>query len=281
MRKVILILLSGLFIFLAGCGSVSSNTPGTPTPTPMPSPTPAPSPTPTPEPSPVPSPTPTPAASDVFLATWFFITPGKNAPPPAGTITLDTTTNNGIGSSQLQGLDANSTLFLQFCPYPQGFDGCSTVTSFTSNSSGAANFGFIFPFKGTFSGVFRLTDASGTPSAVTATSSTGISFKSALLPAATVTGGIQQTTGNSPGIGTAAVTGTTAHITLTGAFPNHTFNTAVCSLFSGPCAALANITTDAHGNASADVGTIPPAASSIFSVSDASGVQFVTAFRVQ
>ncbi|HKR93818.1 MAG TPA: hypothetical protein VJW55_00555 [Candidatus Angelobacter sp.] len=248
----------------------------------MPSPTPVPSPTPTPAPSPVPSPSPTPAAaSDIFLATWFFISPGKNAPPPAGTITLDTTTNNGAGSSQLQGLDANSTLFLQFCPYPQGFGGCSTVTSFTANSSGAANFGFIFPFKGTFSGSFEITGADGTPTAVTATSSTGINFKSALLPAATVTGGIQQTTGNSPGIGTAAVTGTTAHLTLTGAFPNHTFNTAVCSLFPGPCAALATITTDAHGNASADVGTIPPAASSIFSVSDASGVQFITAFRVQ
>jgi len=44
---------------------------------------------------------------------------------------------------------------------------------------------------------------------------------------------------------------------------------------------LGNITTDAKGNASADVGTIQPAGWSIFRVSDASGVQFVTAFRVQ
>jgi hypothetical protein len=73
-----------------------------------------------------------------------------------------------------------------------------------------------------------------------------------------------------------------AHITLTGALPNHTFSTAVCSLFlQTPCAALANITTDAQGNASADVGAIQPAGWSVFRVSDASGVQFVTAFRVQ
>jgi hypothetical protein len=173
-------------------------------------------------------------------------------------------------------VSANSTVFLQFCPYPQGFAGCSTISSFTSD------FDFIFPFKGTFSGIFQVTDASGNQMGVTATSSTGVNFKSALLPAATVTGGIQQTTGNSPGIGTAAVSGTTAHITLTGAFPNHTFNTAVCSLFlQTPCAALANITTDAQGNASADVGAVQPATWSVFRVSDANGVQFVTAFRVQ
>jgi len=147
---------------------------------------------------------------------------------------------------------------------------------------GGANFGFIFPFKGTFSGVFQIDDSSGNQVAATATASTGVNFKSALLPAATVTGGIQQTTGNSPGSGTAVVTGTTAHITLTGALPSHTFSTAVCSVFlQTPCAALANITTDPQGNASANVGTIQPAGWSVFRVSDANGVQFVTAFRVQ
>lgn len=173
-------------------------------------------------------------------------------------------------------------MFLQFCPYPQAFTGCSTVTSFTSDATGAANFGFIFPFKGAFSGVFQINDSSANQVATTATASSGANFKSALLPAATVTGGIQQTTGNSTGIGTVVVNGTTAHITLAGALPSHTFSTAVCSEFlQTPCAALANITTDAHGNASANVGTVQPAGWSVFRVSDASGVQFVTAFRVQ
>jgi hypothetical protein len=241
-----------------------------------------PTPSPSPAPSPAPSPTPTPAASDAFLSTWFINTPSRNVPPPVGTITLDTTANNGAGNSQLNSLPPSSTLFLQFCPYPQAFTGCSTVISFTSDATGAANFGFVFPFKGTFSGVFQIDDSSGNQVAATATDSTGVNFKSALLPAATVTGGIQQTTGNSPGSGTAVVTGTMAHIRLAGALPNHTFSTAVCSVFlQTPCAALANITTDAQGNASADVGAVQPAGWSVFRVSDTNGVQFVTAFRVQ
>src|SRR3954468_24130744 len=220
LRTVTFILFTGLLLFLAGCGSVSHNMQPSPTPTPLPSPSPSPSPTPMPSPSPRPSPSPSPTpapapspapvASDVFLSTWFINSPGRNVPPPAGTITLDTTANNGAGSSQVQHLPANSILFLQFCPYPQGFAGCSTVTSFSSDSTGAANFGFIFPLKGTFSGAFQISDGSGNQIAVTATSSTGINFKSALLPAATVTGGIQQTTGNSPGIGSALLRGTHA-----------------------------------------------------------------------
>jgi hypothetical protein len=56
----------------------------------------------------------------------------------------------------------------------------------------------------------------------------------------------------------------------------------VCSLFlQTACATLANITTDAQGNASANVGTVQPAGWSVFRVSDSAGVQFVTAFRVQ
>ena len=127
-----------------------------------------------------------------------------------------------------------------------------------------------------------MVDANGTQSEASSTGATGINFKSALLPAASVTGGIGQTTGASPGTGSVVMNATTAHISLTGAFPNHTFDTAVCSLFlQTPCQALASITTDANGNAHANVGTVSPASWSIFRVSDASGVQFVTAFRSQ
>jgi hypothetical protein len=48
-----------------------------------------------------------------------------------------------------------------------------------------------------------------------------------------------------------------------------------------PCTTLANVTTNQQGNASADVGSVPLAGGTIFRVSDANGVQFVTAFRVQ
>lgn len=175
----------------------------------------------------------------------------------------------------------SSTFILQFCPYPQGFSNCMNVTSVTSNVQGAVNANFMFPAKGTFSGAFQIVDANGVQSEAAGNGSTGVSFKSALLPAATVTGGINQTTGNSPGFGSATVTGTTAHITLTGALPNHTFNTALCSLVVGPCDTLGNVTTDAQGNANADVGAVAGNSFNVFRLSDASGVQFITAFRVQ
>lgn len=268
MRTVTLLLFIGFFTLLAGCGSVSNNMQPTPTPTPMPSPSPAPSPSPTPA-----------AASDTFLSTWFF-TVGRN-PAPVGTITVDSAANNGAGSMQTSAASNNTTFILQFCPYPQGFSNCMNVTSFTSNAQNDANMSFVFPAKGTFSGAFQIVDANGTQSEATGNGSAGVSFKSALLPAATVTGGINQTIGNSPGFGSAAVTGTTAHITLNGALPNHTFNTALCSLAVGPCNTLGNVTTDAQGNANADVGAVPGNSFSVFRLSDASGVEFITAFRVQ
>jgi hypothetical protein len=274
LRTVALILFTGLLLFLAGCGSVSNNMQPSPTSTPMPSPSPVPSPTPVPSPSPT-----TTAASDAFLSTWFF-TVGRN-PAPEGTITVDTTANNGAGNFQAHTAANNSTFILQFCPYPQGFMNCINVTPITTGTTDFANVNFTFPVKGTFSGAFQVVDANGTQSEAAGNGSTGISFKSALLPAASVTGGINQTTGNSPGFGSAAVTGTTAHITLTGALPNHTFNTALCSLSLGPCDTLGNITTNAQGNANADVGKVNVTGLNVFRVSDASGVQFVTAFRVQ
>lgn len=270
MRKAMLVLLSGLFIFLAGCGSVSNNTPGpTPTPTPNPSPTPTPSPTPS-------------ATADAFLSTMF-LEEGRS-PSPMGPITVDTNTNNGAGNLHISSPGVNNTtLILQFCPYPQAFNGCSNVTSFTTDASGNANVNFTFPEKGTFSGLFQLLQTNTAQLGQTETGTSGISFKSALLPAGTVTGGIQQTTGHAPGSGTAVVTGTTAHITLTATTPNHTFNTAVCDLFpQAPCTVFANLTTDAQGNASADVGTVQqPVGATIFRISDSDGVEFVTAFRVQ
>lgn len=274
MRTVALILLTGLLLFLAGCGSVSNNMQPTPTPTPTPSPSPVPSPTPVPSPSPTPT-----AASDAFLATWFF-TVGRN-PAPVGTITVDTAANNGAGNFQVSAPSNNSTFILQFCPYPQNFTNCINVASFTSDANASANVNFTFPVKGTFSGAFQVVDANGTQSEEAGNGSTGVSFKSALLSAASVTGGINQTTGNSPGFGSAAVTGNTAHITLTGALPNHTFNTALCSLVVSPCITLGNVTTNAQGNANADVGAVQATGLNVFRLSDASGVQFVTAFRVQ
>ena len=196
---------------------------------------------------------------------------------------MDTTANDGAGKLQFIAIgEPNATLVLQFCPYPQGFIGCSNVTSLTTDAIGNANITFTFPQTGTFSGIFQLLQTNMAQLAATATGSSGTSFQSALLPAATISGGIQQTTGNAPGSGRVLMTGTTAHITLTGTIPNHIFNTAVCSLFlQTACLPLADVTTDVLGNANINVGTVQPAGLSIFRVSDINGVQFVTAFRVQ
>lgn len=204
-------------------------------------------------------------------------------PSNIGPLTIDTSANNGAANLHITGIGATNTmLILQFCPYPQAFNGCFNVTSFTTDAAGNANVNFFFPQKGTYSGIFQLLQTNTAQLGATATGDTGLNFRSALLPAATVTGNVQQTTGNASGSGTAVVNGTTGHITLTGTLPNHTFNTAVCSLFlATPCAALADVTTDAQGNASADVGPVAPAGFSVFRVSDANGVEFVTAFRVQ
>ncbi len=264
-----IVLLTG--VLLAGCGSVSHRSPGmTPTPTPSPMPSPSPSPT----------PSPTPSAADSFLA-QIFLSVGKN-PVSQGQITVDTVANNGAGNLQLNNVGANLSLILQFCPYPQAFANCINVSPLTTDANGNANINFQFPQKGAFSGEFQLVDMTGSQFAAAGTGAAGVNFRSALLPAGTITGGIAQPTGMAPGIGALTVTGTTAHVTLTGTTPNATFNVAICGIFpQTPCAPLANVTTDMNGNASMDVGTVQTEGSDIFRLSDAAGVEFVSGFRVQ
>jgi hypothetical protein len=217
-----------------------------------------------------------------------FLQQGR-VPSTIGLIFVDTGGNNGASHVQFTGIGAtNTTLILQFCPYPQANPAvlnCSNILSLTTDASGNAAEGFTFPGKGTFSGQFQIVQTNGAQLAVTGTDTVGGSFHSALLPAATITGGIQQTTGSAPGSGTIVMNGPDATITLSGTMPNHTFTTAVCSLFPtgpapAPCIALANVTTDAQGNASVDVGPVQRDLFSIFTVSDSDGVEFVTAFRV-
>ncbi len=277
LRKVILCLSSSVLLLAIGCGSVFHSG-SNPTPTPTPTPTPG-----------SPAPTPTPGTSpDAYLAT-IFLQQGRT-PTKIGLIFVDTGFNNGTSHVQFTGIGAaNTSLILQFCPYPQANPAvlnCSNILALTTDATGSVSTGFTFPARGTFSGQFQIVQTNGAQLAVTGTDTVGGSFHSALLPAATITGGIQQTTGNAPGSGRIVMNGPDATITLSGTTPNNTFTTAVCSLFPtgpapAPCIALANITTDAQGNASADVGPVQQDLFSIFRVSDSNGVEFITAFRVQ
>ena len=235
---------------------------------------------PTPAPMPMPGPN---AAPDSYLATFICCNFSKNE-SAEGQITLDMAANNGAGNVTITNaggnVGANQPMILQFCPFPQNDTNCINVTSFTTDSSGKANMNFMFPQKGTFAGAFQILN-NGTQFLVTASGSTSaVNFQSALLPAGSITGGINQVTGSAPGSGAATVTGTTAHLSLSGTFSNHTFQAAVCGI-NGSCTMLSSVATDMQGNASADIAMLPPFDSVLFVVSDSSGTQFISAFRVQ
>ena len=210
------------------------------------------------------------------------LTIGKT-PTNHGQVTVDTSANDGTGTLQL-----NNTGFmnveLQFCP--QGVNAaCSNITAFSSDASGNATVNFTFPEKGTFAGVWQVVNSgcsSGCQDAASTIGDTGVGFKSAMLPAGSITGGIGQATGSTPGSGTMTVTNAVAHVTLSGSTATHTFHVALCGAPQGlGCASLSDVTTDASGNVSADVGSIQPFGSSVFLVSDSAGVEYVSAFRVQ
>lgn len=198
-----------------------------------------------------------------------------------GQTTLDSSANNGAGVWPSVGTASGVTMELEFCPYSQSGKNCLNVATYTA---GGANVNFMFPSKGTFAGEFIafVNGDSTDPEVFTASGATsGLNFQSAMLPAGAITGGIGQTTGTAPGSGVMTATGTTAHLALTGTFPNHTFQTSVCGLDSAHCRNLSSITTDAQGNASADVGTLQNLDADVFLVSDSSGVEFISGFRVQ
>jgi hypothetical protein len=173
---------------------------------------------------------------------------------------------------------------LQFCP--SGVNGnCINVVAVSTNANGTATVNFMFPEKGTFAGDWNIVTSncsSGCQIAASSTGDSGVNFTAAMLPASTISGGIGQATGSAAGSGTISVNNTTAHLTLSGTTPSHTFNVAVCAApQQSNCATLSSVTTDASGNASADVGTVQPFGWSVFEVSDGSGVEFISAFRVQ
>ena len=276
----------GLLLPLIGCGSGSNTSSMNPTPgstsSPTPPSTPAPNPTPTPAPNPAPMLIPTPSNSpDSYLAK-FTLTIGKN-PTDHGPITIDTMANNGAGNLQLTGVGFTN-VELQFCPKGVNAD-CMNVTQFSSDASGNANVNFTFPQKGTFAGVWQIVNSgcsSGCQDAASTIGDSGVGFRSAMLPAGSISGGIGQSTGSAPGSGTMVVTNATAHLTLSGTTPNHAFHVALCGDPQGlGCAALSDVTTDSGGNASADVGSVQTFGSSVFIVSDSAGAEFISAFRVQ
>ncbi|HEV3037940.1 MAG TPA: tetratricopeptide repeat protein [Candidatus Angelobacter sp.] len=262
LRKAALILVTGISLAFLQCGG-SSNTSSTAN-----------------APSPNPGST-TPARPDSYLATVICCVISRS-PTVVGQTTVDASANNGAGVWPSVGTSNGVTMVLKFCPYnSQSVNNCLNVATYTS---GGGNVNFTFPAKGAFAGSFlAFVNGDNTDEEVYTASgaSSGLNFESAMLPAGTITGGIGQATGNAPGSGVLTATSTTAHLTLTGTLANHTFQVSICGLNASDCRFLSNITTDTQGSASADVGTLRNQDNDSFLVGDSSGVEFISAFRVQ
>jgi len=223
-----------------------------------------------------PSPTPTPVATvDTYLASMIGI--GKTV-ASIGQVTLDTAADNGAGSIRLSGAALTASQALQFCPAGGSFNNCFNVP--TTAGSGATN--FQFPNKGAFAGVFAVLDMGQQIAVGGSGDIAGVNFQSALLQAASISGGIGQAAGNAPlASGSAVVNGSTLHVMLNGTTPGHSFTVSSCGVFgASSCTGVGTVTTDASGNLSADVPGATAGIGAVFVLSDSAGAEFITGFRV-
>ena len=269
LRKAALILAVAASLLFVQCGNSSTRTATTNTPAPNPGAT---NPTPSPNTSP-----------DSYLATVVCCVVSRT-PVAVGQTTVDASSNNGAGVWPTVGNASGANQVLKFCPFPQPVGSCMTIASYTATAGGTPPVNFTFPSKGTFAGNFVafLNGDNTEAMAYTASGASGaLNFRAAMLPAGTITGGIGQATGSASGSGMITATGTTAHLALSGTTASHTFQVSVCGIDAAHCRALSNITTDSQGNANSDVGTLNNQDNDVFLVSDSSGVEFISAFRVQ
>jgi hypothetical protein len=214
---------------------------------------------------------------DKYLATFFFAE-GHDV-SSKGTIAVDSTANDGTGKVELNlgTFGPNSTFTLQFCPGGD-FQNCFDVGTVTTDSMGEAKSNFVFPRKGTFSGVFTLTSG-GTIFFYAGINASGSepSFSSTLLPIGAVVGA--SPSDGSGGVGTVLVVGQTGHITLHGATANHTYDVAfTCG--NSACQTIGTLTTNGQGNGSADVPVTSLGFAGGIGLADSSGLVYVSAFRV-
>jgi hypothetical protein len=268
----------GALLLASGCGGVTNS-----------STNPTPSPTPTPSPAPAPNPTPS-NAPDNYSAYLLSSVGRNNFILNAGTVKVDTAANNGAGVLQLQpnsgAPTAAAPFTLLFCPYPTtyqnipfNYQNCITVATFTWDGQNSDSVNFTMP-KGTWSGAFELIEngvqfvAGGM-----STSSPGVGFHSALLPASSVAGGIGTATGPDTGSGSMSTNGTTLNVQIAGAMPDDTYNVQLCTL-DGSCKGVGTLASDGSGNIS---GSLATGDWSIFigeiALSDNAGVEFISAFR--
>jgi hypothetical protein len=246
---------------LLACGSSSSSTSTS---------APAPTATSTPPPSSggtAPSPTPSDTSPDHFYAT-FFNAIGSDTTTVQGIVQIDINANDGSGIVGYNTASA-STFVMQFCPDGGNYTNCFDVTTFNARAGTGTT--FTFPRKGTFTGVFVLTQQGTIVNYGGIDNSGGVAtgFAAKLLPA-----------GSSSGFGTVTVGLQTTHVTLSGAAPSHTYNVALCTI-SNCNETVGSITTDAQGNGAVDFPLKRFGFAGYIGLTDSSGRAYVSAFRVQ
>jgi hypothetical protein len=270
---VILTLL--LLAFMAGCSGGA----GGPGPTRSTQPTPG---TTSAAPSPTPMPTPTPAPAVQFTASA--MAPGPNSADSAhGTLSIN---SNGDVTIQVSGVQPNTNYPFQFCPFPgtryQCFDLNNTLLT---DASGNGQLTFHFPRSGTWAGFFQSMVSSST-FITTFDSSFGSETANLQKESGTNPAGVCRTV-TCPTVqdpltsGSVSVTGNaTAHVVITGAAPNMTYDVTTCGGGGGSsCFHQTNITTDGSGNVTTDIRISPdPATVFMFDRVDAQG--FITGFVV-
>jgi hypothetical protein len=195
---------------------------------------------------------------------------------------------SGAGTVQLQGAASNTSYSVQFCLFPSGTGNCFSVGSSSTDSTGNAQTSFTFSRSGTWVGVFLLQPSGGGTGFTSSfpIPSSGIQYQSPVQQAGAVSGGIPSFLGP-PGSdplssGFVTISGTIAHITLTGASANAKYTVGLCGNGGGSScfADLGTVTTDASGNGSGDIETSGRNFPGVFHLGRNNVVQFITGIRV-
>lgn len=254
MRRIAILLVLAIGLWLTGCGSNNNSVAKNPGSNPPPGGTGQQPPPPTPAPPPTPTPPPTPGAAQ-FSETML-----SNDATGAvdGMVTVD---SNGNGTMKLTaGGTANTTYTVVFCPFATG--GCNNLTTFTADSNGTGSATFTVGHGG-FSGNFELATTTDVPfiSAINIPAN-GSSLQAALVRASTVSAGFPNMTDVGYGVGNDPLTsgsvtytsGSSVNLQVAGAAASQAYDVTFCYNGGGSsCFGLGQLTTDATGASSATI----------------------------
>lgn len=180
----------------------------------------------------------------------------------SGQIVVDPSADDGSGTLKLSNAAPSVSYTLQFCPYPSPLPGpsptrCFTVTTFNTDSAGAANANFTFPNKGTWAGVFAAVRNS-TTEFVSAFLVPGSNkqYRSTMKSASSLNSNNGTIVPGGDGLrhGSVTVTNSTAHVELQNAIVSVTYDVIYCMNGGGSsCYSIGKLSTDGTGSGSVDI----------------------------